>query len=218
MRNSINKYIAELIGTFALVFVGTGAIVVNAQTGLLGNLGIAIAFGAIVAVMIYALGHISGAHINPAVTISLWIGKKFDKKHVLPYVSSQLLGACLASLLVLLILGSDAYAGATLPKDGNFMQSFTLEIILTFFLVFVIVGSSCNCEAGYKHFSGLAIGATVALDALFGGPISGASMNPARSFGPALVSGNFEFHWVYWLAPIIGAVLAVLTYKLIEKR
>ena len=216
MKESFKKYFSEFIGTFALVFAGTGAIVVNAQTGVLGNLGIALVFGFIVAVMIYAIGHISGAHINPAVTVALWLGKKFNKKQVLPYVLSQLLGATFASLLVLTIIGGDSFVGATLPKDGNFMQSFYLEIVLTFFLMFVIIGSSTD-KMAYKQFAGWAIGTTVGLDALFGGPISGASMNPARSFGPALISGNFSFHWVYWLAPIIGAILAVLAYKIIER-
>lgn len=212
---SFKRYISEFIGTFALVFAGTGAIVVDAQTGVLGNVGIALVFGFIVAVMIYTVGHISGAHINPVVTIALWVGNKFNRKHVIPYVISQLLGATFASILVLIILGGDSFLGATLPRDGNFMQSFYLEIVLTFFLMFVILGSSTD-KMAYKQFAGLAIGTTVGLDALFGGPISGASMNPARSFGPALISGNFSFHWVYWLAPIIGAILAVLAYKLIK--
>lgn len=215
MNKSIKKYIAEFIGTFALVFAGTGAVVVNAQTGVLGDVGVALVFGFIVAVMIYAIGHISGAHINPAVTIALWFGKKFDKKQVLPYVISQLLGAIFASILVLIIIGGDSFIGTTLPKDGNYMQSLYLEIVLTFFLMFVILGSSTS-KMAYKQFAGWAIGTTVGLDALFGGPISGASMNPARSFGPALISGNFSFLWVYLLAPIIGAILAVLAYNIIE--
>lgn len=213
MASNFKKYIAEFIGTFALVFAGAGAVVVNAQTGALGNTGIAFVFGFVIAAMIYAIGHISGAHINPAVTIAFWLGKKFDKKDVLPYISSQILGAIFASLLIFAILGTDASAGATLPRDGNFMQSFYLEVILTFFLMFVIVSST---SGNYPQFAGLAIGLTVGLDALFGGPISGASMNPARSFGPALISGNFSHHWIYWAAPILGAALAVLAYNVIK--
>lgn len=215
MDSPLKKYLAEMIGTFALVFAGTGAIVVNAQTGALGHVGIALVFGFIVAVMIYSIGHISGGHINPAVTIGLWIGKKFDKKHVIPYILFQLLGAILASFLVLTIIGGDSFIGATLPLNGNFIQSFYLEIVLTFFLMFVIINVATD-KGAYNQFAGLAIGTTVAIDALFGGPISGASMNPARSFGPALISGNFSFHWVYWLAPIIGALLAVFAYQLIR--
>lgn len=213
MASKFKKYIAEFIGTFALVFAGAGAVVVNAQTGALGNVGIAFVFGFIVAAMIYALGHISGAHINPAVTIAFWLGRKFDRKSVLPYISSQILGAIFASLLILFVLGGDAFVGATLPKDGNFMQSFYLEIVLTFFLMFVIVGST---SSNYPQFAGLSVGLTVGLDALFGGPISGASMNPARSFGPALISGNFSYHWVYWAAPILGAALAIFAYNAIK--
>ncbi|MEK6948981.1 MAG: MIP/aquaporin family protein [Nanoarchaeota archaeon] len=213
MASKFKRYIAEFIGTFALVFAGAGSVVVNAQTGALGNTGIAFVFGFVIAAMIYAIGHISGAHINPAVTIAFWLGRKFDKKDVLPYISSQILGAIFASLLILFVLGGDAFVGATLPRDGNFMQSFYLEIVLTFFLMFVIVGST---SSNYPQFAGLAIGLTVGLDALFGGPISGASMNPARSFGPALISGNFSYHWVYWAAPILGAALAVLAYNVIK--
>ena len=215
MMSNLKKYIAEFIGTFALVFAGAGAVVVDAQTKALGTVGIAFVFGFIVAAMIYTLGHISGAHINPAVTIGFWLGKKFDKKDVLPYIISQILGAIFASLLILFVLGGDAFVGATLPKDGNFMQSFYLEIILTFFLIFVIVGST---SSKYPQFAGLAIGLTVGLDALVGGPISGASMNPARSFGPALVSGNFSYHWVYWASPILGAALAVFAYNAIKSN
>ena len=210
MKKPLKKYLAEFIGTFALVFAGTGAVVVNAQTGMFGHLGIALVFGFIVMAMVYAIGHVSGAHINPAVTIALWIGKKLDKKLVLPYIVSQLSGAIFASLLVLIIIGGESFIGATLPKDGNFMQSFYLEIALTFFLMFVIIGSTS--KSAYKQFAGLAIGIAVSLGALFG-----TSMNPARSFGPALISGNFSFHWIYWLAPIIGAILAIMAYKLIEK-
>ncbi len=215
MNQNLKKYFAEFIGTFALTFAGTAAIVTNAKTGVLGGVGIALVFGFIVAVMVYSIGHISGAHINPAVTIALWLGRKFNKKDVAPYIIAQLLGACLASLLVLNILGNNLSIGATLPKDGNYIQSFFLEIVMTFFLMFVIL----SCAIGkmeYKQFAGWAIGTTIAIDALFGGAISGASMNPARSFGPALVSGNFSYHWIYWIAPITGAILALIIYRLIE--
>ena len=214
INNLTKKYFAEFIGTFALVFAGTGAVVVNAQTNALGQVGIALVFGLVVAAMVYSIGHISGAHINPAVTLALFLDKKFGKKEVIPYIVSQLLGAVAASILVLAVLGNNAYIGATLPKDNNYMQSFYLEIVLTFFLMFAILGSTDG--KAYKQFGGLAIGFVVGLDAMFGGPISGASMNPARSFGPALLSGNFSYHWVYWLAPIIGALIAVYAYRLMQ--
>ncbi len=214
INNLTKKCFAEFIGTFALVFAGTGAVVVNAQTNALGQVGIALVFGLVVAVMVYSIGHISGAHINPAVTLALFLDNKFIKKEVIPYIVSQLLGAVAASILVLAVLGNNAYIGATLPKDNNYMQSFYLEIVLTFFLMFAILGSTDG--KAYKQFGGLAIGFVVGLDAMFGGPISGASMNPARSFGPALLSGNFSYHWVYWLAPIIGALIAVYAYRLMQ--
>ena len=214
INNLTKKCFAEFIGTFALVFAGTGAVVVNAQTNALGQVGIALVFGFVVAVIVYSIGHISGAHINPAVTLALFLDKKFGKKEVIPYIVSQLLGAVAASILVLAVLGNNAYIGATLPKDNNYMQSFYLEIVLTFFLMFAILGSTDG--KAYKQFGGLAIGFVVGLDVMFGGPISGASMNPARSFGPALLSGNFSYHWVYWLAPIIGALIAVYAYRLMQ--
>lgn len=214
INNLTKKCFAEFIGTFALVFAGTGAVVVNAQTNALGQVGIALVFGFVVAVVVYSIGHISGAHINPAVTLALFLDNKFIKKEVIPYIVSQLLGAVAASILVLAVLGNNAYIGATLPKDNNYMQSFYLEIVLTFFLMFAILGSTDG--KAYKQFGGLAIGFVVGLDAMFGGPISGASMNPARSFGPALLSGNFSYHWVYWLAPIIGALIAVYAYRLMQ--
>lgn len=214
INNLTKKCFAEFIGTFALVFAGTGAVVVNAQTNALGYVGIALVFGLVVAAMVYSIGHISGAHINPAVTLALFLDKKFGKKEVTPYIVSQLLGAVAASILVLAVLGNNAYIGATLPKDNNYMQSFYLEIVLTFFLMFAVLGSTDG--KAYKQFGGLAIGFVVGLDAMFGGPISGASMNPARSFGPALLSGNFSYHWVYWLAPIIGALIAVYAYRLMQ--
>ena len=214
INNLTKKCFAEFIGTFALVFAGTGAVVVNAQTNALGQVGIALVFGFVAAAMVYSIGHISGAHINPAVTLALFLDKKFGKKEVIPYIVSQLLGAVAASILVLAVLGNNAYIGATLPKDNNYMQSFYLEIVLTFFLMFAILGSTDG--KAYKQFGGLAIGFVVGLDVMFGGPISGASMNPARSFGPALLSGNFSYHWVYWLAPIIGALIAVYAYRLMQ--
>jgi len=216
MDDDFKKYLAEFFATFAFVFAGTGAIVVDAQTGALGHLGIALVFGFTLAVMIYATGHISGGHVNPAVTLGFWFAKKIKGKLVIPYIVSQLLGATLASFLVLNILGNNAGLGVTLPA-GGISQSFYLEIVMTFFLMFVIISVAADKKA-FNQFGGLAIGTTVALDALFGGPISGASMNPARSFGPALVSGNFGFHWIYWVAPIIGALIAVYAYKLIESK
>ncbi len=204
----MKKYAAEAIGTFALVFAGTGAIVVNdASDGAITHVGIAITFGLIVMSMIYAIGDVSGAHINPAVTIAFWVAKRFDGKKVAPYIASQCLGAFAASGLLRVMFLEHSNLGATLPA-GTWWQSFVFEIVLTFLLMFVIL----NVSTGAKEkgiMAGAAIGSVVALEAMFAGPICGASMNPARSIAPAVVSGALSHFWIYLAAPVIGALLAV---------
>ena len=211
----MNKYIAELIGTFALVFCGTGAIIIDGvSNGALGNIGIAITFGLIVMTMIAAVGRVSGAHFNPAVTIGFWIAKRFDSKEVLPYVIAQGIGAFLASGILRFLFPDALTLGETLPA-GSWMQTFVLEIILTFFLMFVII----NVATGSKEqgiIASIAIGVTVLLEALFAGPITGASMNPIRSIAPAIVNLNFEYLWIYIAAPIIGAMLSIGAWRLIH--
>lgn len=203
------KCIAEFLGTFALVFTGTGAIVINNVTGgKITHMGISLVFGLIVLAMIYTIGDISGAHLNPAVTTAFWLSGRFPKSELVPYAVSQCLGAVGASGSLKFLFPSDLKLGGTLPA-GSEMQSFVLELILTFFLMFVILNvSSGGKEKGIT--AGIAIGAVIGLEAIFAGPISGASMNPARSIGPALVSGHFEHLWIYLLAPMFGAALAIL--------
>ncbi len=204
--------IAEGVGTFILVFAGTGAVMVNQiSDGAVTHLGISFVFGAVVAALIYALGHISGAHFNPAVTLAFWTSGFFPKRQVLPYILAQSLGATAASALLWMALGRVGNLGATVPLEGNWLQSLVLETVLTFILMFVIFGSGLDRRAPIG-FAGLAIGLTVGLEAAFMGPITGASMNPVRSLGPALVGGIWQHHWVYWVAPILGAQLAVLIY------
>ena len=207
------KYIAEYFGTFALVFAGTGAIVVDDVTnGGVGNLGIAAAFGLVVMVMVYSLGDISGAHINPAVTLGFAISRHFPVSKVPLYWISQFGGAITASLLVRLLFGNTASLGATIPRT-SITTSFILEIILGIFLMVVIMAVA----TGTKEVGGMAaiaIGGTIALGAIFAGPISGASINPARSFAPALVTGDLKDVWVYLLAPSIGAIAGALFYQL----
>ena len=211
----MKKYIAELIGTFALVFCGTGAIVINQQTnGQIGHIGIAITFGLIVTTMIYTFGDKSGAHLNPAVTVAFSLANLFPKKEILPYIASQIIGAFIASALLKWLFPTNINLGATIPAGSN-LQSFVLEIVLTFLLMIVILFTSQGSkETG--TIAGLAIGGVVLLEALFAGPICGASMNPVRSLSPAIVSGNVATIWIYLTAPFIGAVLAVLVYKILK--
>ncbi|MBW4487333.1 MAG: aquaporin [Trichocoleus desertorum ATA4-8-CV12] len=205
--------IAEAVGTFILVFAGTGAVMVNQlSNGAVTHLGISFVFGAVVAALIYTLGHISGAHFNPAVTLAFWASGFFPGQHVLTYILAQSLGAIIASATLLVSLGPVANLGATLPLNDNWLQSFVLETILTFILMFVILGSGLDRRAPIG-FAGVAIGLTVGLEAAFMGPITGASMNPVRSLGPAFVGGIWQHHWLYWMAPILGAQLAVLIYR-----
>lgn len=204
----MRRYLAEVIGTFGLVFAGCGAIVINQlQDGAITHVGIALTFGLIVMVMIYALGEISGAHMNPAVTLGFWTAKRFPLKEVAPYIAAQCLGSILACVVLKILFFEHDTLGATLPT-GDWWKSFVLEFILTFLLMFVVL----NISTGAKEkgiMAGAAIGGMVALEAMFAGPICGASMNPARSLGPALVSGHLEFLWLYLVATTTGALFAV---------
>jgi MIP family channel proteins len=205
---------AEFVGTFALVFAGCGAIMVNAKTGALGHVGVAITFGLVIMVMIYAVGHISGAHFNPAVTFAFCLSRHFPWPRAAGYWTAQLLGALAAAAILRGSLGNIAHVGATLPS-GSQGQSFLWELMMTFFLMFVIMAVATDTRA-VGEAAAIAIGGTVGLDAMFGGPISGASMNPARSIGPALVSADLHALWLYIVAPLAGAALGALVYQFIR--
>ena len=205
---------AEMIGTFALVFAGAGAIMVDAKTRALGHVGVAITFGLVIMAMIYGVGHISGAHFNPAVTFAFALTRHFPWARRGFYWTAQLAGALLAAVLLRASLGNLAHVGATLPSGSN-GQSFVWEIVLTAFLMFVIMAVATDTRA-VGEAAAIAIGGTVGLDAMFGGPISGASMNPARSAGPAIVSGDLHALWIYLLAPLIGATIGGLAYQFVR--
>lgn len=208
----MRKYLAELVGTFAIVFCGTGAIIINQEaSGVITHLGVAITFGLIVGLMIYTLGGISGAHFNPAVTIAFSIAKEFPISQIPSYIISQAIGAFMASITLHFLFPNNILLGSTLPA-GLPMQSFVLEFILTFMLMLVIL----HVAKGSKEqglVAGLVIGSVVLVEALFAGPICGASMNPIRSIAPAVVSGHLEHLWIYMLAPTFGAILAVYVWK-----
>jgi aquaporin NIP len=207
-RKRFRSFAAEFLGTFALVFAGTGAIIINETSGgAITHVGIALTFGLVVLAMIYTLGDISGAHLNPAVTVGFFAARRFPAREVWRYVAAQISGALLASLILKLLFPANTNLGATHPA-GSAMQSFVLEFILTFLLMFVILNVSTGAkEKGVT--AGIAIGAVIALEALFAGPISGASMNPARSLAPALVSLQLQDLWIYLTAPTLGALAAV---------
>jgi len=212
----MRKLAAEAFGTFALVFAGTGAIVVNdVSGGTVSHVGIAFSFGLIVLAMVYALGDVSGCHLNPAVTVGFYLARRFEGRNVPPYVLSQCVGAVLASLTLRLMFPASATLGATLPA-GDVLQSFVLELLLTLILMFVILSVSTGSkEKGV--LAGVAVGSVIALEALFAGPISGASMNPARSLAPALVSLRLDSLWIYLTAPILGACVGVLACRSVQE-
>ncbi|MEX0703735.1 MAG: aquaporin [Planctomycetales bacterium] len=210
------KLVAECIGTFALVFAGTGAITIDAVTGgTITHAGIALTFGLVVMAVIYAIGDVSGAHINPAVTIGFWAARRFPGAAVGPYVAAQCAGAFLASGLLWLLFPRAETLGATLPA-GAWQQSFVLETVLTWLLMFVILSVSTGAQEK-GTMAGAAIGAVVAFEAMFAGPICGASMNPARSLAPAAVTADFAHLWIYLTAPTLGAVLAVGSCRCVQQ-
>jgi len=210
----LRALVAEAIGTFALVFAGAGAIMVDAKAHQLGHVGVALTFGLVIMAMIYAVGHISGAHFNPAVTFSFALTRHFPWGRAGGYWLAQIAGAIAAAALLRASLGNIAHVGATLPS-GSQAQSFLWELMMSALLMFVVLAVATDTRA-VGEAAAIAIGGTIALDAMFGGPISGASMNPARSIGPALVSGQLHALWLYIVAPIVGASFGGLAYQFVR--
>jgi aquaporin NIP len=212
----VKKLVAEFIGTFALVFAGTGAIVIDETTGgAVTHVGVALTFGLVVMAMIYAVGDISGAHLNPAVSLGFFAARRFSLHELIPYIFSQCAGALVASVILRLLFPQNAMLGTTLPA-GSAAQSFVLEAILTAILMFVILGVSTGAaEKGIT--AGTAVGAVIGLEAMFAGPICGASMNPARSLAPALISGHLQHVWIYLLAPLTGSCVGVLACRCVRE-
>lgn len=211
------RSVAEFIATFALLFVGTGAVIVDQLTGgAITPVGVALAFGLVVMVMIYAIGPVSGAHLNPAVSLGFWVSGRFTGRDMLVYWAAQLLGAFAGTLLLSLLFPDSTSLGATVSTHP-FVTVFLLEVVLTFLLMFVII----NVATGSREqgmMAGSAIGGTIALAALFGGPITGASMNPARSLSPAVVAGIYDGLWIYLVAPMLGSAVAIGAYRIVQER
>ncbi len=205
---------AEMVGTFALVFAGCGAIAVNAGGGGLGHVGVALTFGLVITVMVYATGHLSGAHLNPAVTVAFASIGRFPWAQVPAYAGGQCVAALLAAFLLRWLFGLEGGLGVTAPS-GDLAQSLVLEIVLTALLMFVITAVATDSRA-VGALAGIAIGGTVALAALMGGPVSGASLNPARSLGPAVAAGNFSALWLYFVGPAVGALIGARLYCLVR--
>ncbi len=214
IKHNKSQYIAEFIGSFFLVFFGCGSMVLAEINPAYNGSLVPFVWGGAVSIMIYAVGHISGAHFNPAVTLAFWSVKRFPAKRIFGYVTFQILGALAASVTHLIIWGSEHKFGApsvSITLGGGFL----VEVILSFALMFVIISVATDSRA-VGELAGIAIGSTVALCAFVGGPICGASMNPARSIGPAILAGEFSLLWLYVLAPILGAILGAKVYEWIR--
>ncbi len=211
----VRRWAAELVGTFFLVLIGPGAAMVNAATrGAIGNAGVALAFAFVIVAMIFAVGHLSGAHFNPAVTLGFWSVRRFPAREVLPYIVAQCLGATLASLCLYAIVGNVGNMGATVPSIPV-GPAFGMEWLLSFALMFVIMAVATD-ERVAEGSAAIAVGLTVGFCAMMGGPLTGASMNPARSLGPAIVGSVWTSHWIYWAAPITATIVAARVYEFLR--
>jgi MIP family channel proteins len=217
VTNSKNKYLSEIVGTFILVYAIASAATVYSDSGQLGVIGIGLVHALALTAIVYAIGYRSGSQVNPAVTIGLLVAGKLGVREAALYIGSQILGAVIAAGVVYAIFGSSMAASVTLPADDNIIRAVTLETVMTFTLVYVVLAVTTSKNYKIAPLAGVAIGFTLGFNVIFGGSITGGSLNPARSFGPALITGNFSFHWIYWVAPIIGGLIAAGVYKGLHK-
>jgi MIP family channel proteins len=215
---NLNKknYLIELIGTFILVYAITSAATVYSKSGQLGVIGIGLVHAFVLTAIVFAIGYKSGAHVNPAVTVAFLITKRMNAIDGIFYIIFQIIGGILAASVVFTIFGSAISSSVTLPSDGNISRAFILETVMTFTLVYIVLTTAATASNKVAPLAGLAIGLTLGFNVIFGGSISGGSLNPARSFGPALISGNFSYNWIYWIAPVIGSLIAAGIHRLLH--
>jgi aquaporin Z len=213
-----NKFLVEIVGTFILVYAIASAATVYSDSGQLGVIGIGLVHALVLTAIVYAIGYHSGAQVNPAVTIGLLVAKKIGGKEAIVYIIAQIIGAVFAAAVVYSIFGSEMSASVTLPYDGNVVRALILETVMTFTLVYVVLATTTSKNFKIVPLAGIAIGFTLGFNVIFGGSITGGSLNPARSFGPALITWDFAYQWIYWVAPIAGGLIAAGVYKLLHTK
>ena len=215
---NLNKknYLIELVGTFILVYAITSAATVYSKSGQLGVIGIGLVHAFVLTAIVFAIGYKSGAHVNPAVTVAFLITKRMRISDGIFYIIFQIIGGIMAAAVVFMIFGSSISSSVTLPSDGNVLRAFMLETVMTFTLVYIVLTTAATASNKIAPLAGLAIGLTLGFNVIFGGSISGGSLNPARSFGPALITGNLNYNWIYWIAPIIGSLIAASIHRLLH--
>ena len=213
-----NKFLVEIVGTFILVYAIASAATVYSDSGQLGVIGIGLVHALVLTAIIYAIGYRSGAQVNPAVTIGMLVAKKVTGKEAAVYIIAQIIGAVIAAVVVHSIFGSEMSASVTLPSEDNIVRALILETVMTFTLVYVVLATTTSKNFKTLPLAGLAIGFTLGLNVIFGGSITGGSLNPARSFGPALITWEFNYHWIYWIAPIAGGLIAAGVYKILHTK
>ncbi len=213
-----NKFLLEIVGTFILVYAIASAATVYSGSGQLGVIGIGLVHALVLTAIVYAIGYRSGAQVNPAVTIGLLVAKKITGKEAVVYIIAQIIGAVIAAAVVYSIFGSEMSASVTLPSEDNVVRALILETVMTFTLVYVVLATTTSKNFKIAPLAGVAIGFTLGLNVIFGGSITGGSLNPARSFGPALINWDFAYHWIYWVAPIAGGLIAAGVYKMLNTK